>query len=65
MIITTRRRLLIAGAAGLGGLALGGLALGRPGWAAGAAAPTPAQTEGPYYPDVMPTDTDADSSCSG
>jgi protocatechuate 3,4-dioxygenase beta subunit len=36
------------------------LVAGRPAFAAGALRPTPAQTEGPFYPDRMPAETDPD-----
>lgn len=45
----TRRTAILSGAALLGAPA-----------AAGRLRPTPAQTEGPYYPDVMPAETDPD-----
>jgi protocatechuate 3,4-dioxygenase beta subunit len=44
----------------LGGVALGALALGAPGLMAEELARTPAQTEGPFYPDKLPLDTDND-----
>jgi protocatechuate 3,4-dioxygenase beta subunit len=50
----TRRGLL------RGGLALGALALFRPGVFAEELARTPRLTEGPFYPDKLPLDTDND-----
>ena len=44
----------------LGGLALGGLALAAPGALAEELLRTPLQTEGPFYPDKLPLDTDND-----
>lgn len=56
---TDRRRFLA-----LGGLALGGFALShfltRPGAFAAELSKTPAVTEGPFYPDKLPLDTDND-----
>ena len=49
----TRRRLL-------GGLTLGAAALSVPGAFAEALTVTPRQTEGPFYPDHLPLDTDND-----
>lgn len=48
--LPTRRALLLAGAATLGASAVQAQAL----------VPTPAQTEGPYYPTALPADTDPD-----
>src|SRR5881398_2575218 len=42
------------------GLALGGLALFTPGAFAEELTKTPALTEGPFYPDKLPLDTDND-----
>jgi protocatechuate 3,4-dioxygenase beta subunit len=57
--LTDRRRFFK-----LGGLALGGFALShfftRPGAFAAELAKTPAVTEGPFYPDKLPLDTDND-----
>lgn len=53
----TRRRLLGTVAAAAAGTAL---ATARPGWATQALTPTPAQTEGPFYPQNFPVDADAD-----
>lgn len=50
-----RREVLLGGLAGLVGITP--LVGARPAWAL---ARTPAQTEGPFYPDVMPLDLDAD-----
>jgi protocatechuate 3,4-dioxygenase beta subunit len=44
----------------LGGLAFGGMALSVPGAFAEELTRTPAQTEGPFYPDKLPLDTDND-----
>ena len=44
----------------LGGLALGALAFTRPGAFADELVRTPRQTEGPFYPDKLPLDTDND-----
>jgi len=44
----------------LGGLALGAAALAVPGAFAQELTQTPAQTEGPFYPDRLPLDTDND-----
>jgi protocatechuate 3,4-dioxygenase beta subunit len=44
----------------LGGLTLGALALAAPGAYADELMRTPAQTEGPFYPDKLPLDTDND-----
>jgi protocatechuate 3,4-dioxygenase, beta subunit len=44
----------------LGGIALGALALAAPGAFADELVRTPAQTEGPFYPDKLPLDTDND-----
>ncbi len=44
----------------LGGAALGIMALHRPGVFAEELTRTPAQTEGPFYPDKLPLDTDND-----
>jgi protocatechuate 3,4-dioxygenase beta subunit len=44
----------------LGGLALGTLALAAPGAFADELVRTPRQTEGPFYPDKLPLDTDND-----
>ncbi|MBL9123019.1 MAG: intradiol ring-cleavage dioxygenase [Planctomycetaceae bacterium] len=44
----------------LGGLAVGAFALGSRGGFAGEVARTPAQMEGPFYPDKLPLDTDND-----
>jgi protocatechuate 3,4-dioxygenase beta subunit len=44
----------------LGGAALGALALAAPGALAEELARTPLQTEGPFYPDKLPLDTDND-----
>ncbi|MBN9320170.1 MAG: hypothetical protein J0I28_10835 [Caulobacterales bacterium] len=41
-------------------LAAAGLLAAPPAFAADALRPTPAQTEGPFYPDVMPAETDPD-----
>lgn len=41
-------------------LAAAGLAFAKDAFAAGVLRPTPAQTEGPFYPDVMPPETDPD-----
>jgi protocatechuate 3,4-dioxygenase beta subunit len=49
----TRRRFL-------GGLAFGAVALTAPGAFAEELVRTPAQTEGPFYPDKLPLDTDND-----
>jgi protocatechuate 3,4-dioxygenase beta subunit len=51
---TTRRSLL------RGGLALGALSLFTPGVFADQLARTPSMTEGPFYPDKLPLDTDND-----
>lgn len=52
-LLSTRRRFL-------GGLALSATALWTPGVFAEQLAKTPAQTEGPFYPDKLPLDTDND-----
>ena len=52
--VTTRRGLL------RGGLALGGLSLFTPGVFADQLTRTPKMTEGPFYPDKLPLDTDND-----
>lgn len=44
----------------LGGIALGAVALGVPGALAEELTRTPRQTEGPFYPDKLPLDTDND-----
>src|SRR5438128_1253532 len=44
----------------LGGLTLGALALAAPGALADELVRTPPQTEGPFYPDKLPLDTDND-----
>lgn len=44
----------------LGGLALGAVAFGTPGAFAEELVRTPRQTEGPFYPDKLPLDTDND-----
>jgi protocatechuate 3,4-dioxygenase beta subunit len=44
----------------LGGLALGAMAFTRPGAFADELVRTPRQTEGPFYPDKLPLDTDND-----
>src|SRR5262249_21694747 len=44
----------------LGGLALGALAFSKPGAFADELVRTPRQTEGPFYPDKLPLDTDND-----
>ena len=44
----------------LGGLAFGGLMLAGPGAFAEELVRTPLQTEGPFYPDKLPLDTDND-----
>jgi protocatechuate 3,4-dioxygenase, beta subunit len=44
----------------LGTVALGSLAVGATGAFADELAPTPLQTEGPFYPDKLPLDTDND-----
>lgn len=44
----------------LGGLTLGALAFAAPGAFADELMRTPAQTEGPFYPDKLPLDTDND-----
>lgn len=44
----------------LGGLALGAAALSAPGVVAEQLLQTPRQTEGPFYPDSLPLDTDND-----
>src|SRR3954454_11967498 len=44
----------------LGGLAVGALAFAAPGAFAEELLRTPAQTEGPFYPDHLPLDTDND-----
>src|SRR5215470_11563259 len=51
--IITRRAML-------GGLTLGAIALAAPGAFADELMRTPAQTEGPFYPDHLPLDTDND-----
>lgn len=51
MIHLTRRSLIVGSAASL--------IMARRAFAAGLPL-TPAQTEGPFYPDILPTDTDAD-----
>jgi protocatechuate 3,4-dioxygenase beta subunit len=51
---TTRRNLLCSG------LALGGLSLFTPGVFADLLSKTPKMTEGPFYPDKLPIDTDND-----
>jgi protocatechuate 3,4-dioxygenase beta subunit len=53
LILRTRRDFL-------GGAALGALALAAPGALAEELARTPLQTEGPFYPDKLPLDTDND-----
>src|SRR4051794_37356480 len=50
-MILTRRDALVSCA---------GLAFAGPASAATGLRPTPAQTEGPFYPDVMPPETDPD-----
>ncbi len=50
----TRRRLLV------GGLTFGAAALLKPGAFAEELTRTPAMTEGPFYPDRLPLDTDSD-----
>jgi protocatechuate 3,4-dioxygenase, beta subunit len=52
--LLTRRRLLV------GGLTLGAAALLRPGVFAEELTRTPPMTEGPFYPDRLPLDTDSD-----
>ncbi len=52
--MTTRRGLL------RGGLAIGGLSLFTPGVFADQLSRTPSMTEGPFYPDKLPLDTDND-----
>jgi protocatechuate 3,4-dioxygenase beta subunit len=54
MSFVTRRRFLA------GGVALGTLAFAVPGAFAEELVRTPAQTEGPFYPDKLPLDTDND-----
>ena len=44
----------------IGGMALGGLLITRPGAFAAELAKTPRVTEGPFYPDKLPLDTDND-----
>src|SRR6266550_3868016 len=44
----------------LGGLSLGALAFAAPGAFADELTKTPKQTEGPFYPDNLPLDTDND-----
>ncbi|OYX31016.1 MAG: hypothetical protein B7Y99_11025 [Caulobacterales bacterium 32-69-10] len=52
MIFLDRRQALLGAAVAL--------TAGRPAFAAGALRPTPSQTEGPFYPDRMPAETDPD-----
>jgi protocatechuate 3,4-dioxygenase beta subunit len=56
MLLSTRRNFLFASAAG----AMGTSAFFKPGFFAEQLTQTPPQTEGPFYPDKMPLDTDND-----
>src|SRR5688500_1049177 len=58
MTASTRREFL--GAVGVGTLGLGAASLWVPGAFAQALIETPRQTEGPFYPDRLPLDTDND-----
>jgi protocatechuate 3,4-dioxygenase beta subunit len=58
MTASTRREFL--GAVGVGTLGLGAAALWVPGAFAQSLIETPRQTEGPFYPDRLPLDTDSD-----
>ncbi len=53
-------RIFISRRGFLGGMALGAAALGVPGALAEELVRTPPQTEGPFYPDKLPLDTDND-----
>lgn len=58
---SARRRLLLAGGASL----VAAPFVWRPAAAQGALVPTPAQSEGPFYPVALPADADADLLANG